>query len=712
MQIGELKGSVPNELLESAIERGLKEFTPPQELAFKAGLTSGANLVISSPTASGKTLIAEIAIIKAVIGRRKKAVYVAPMRALVSEKYEEFKSAYPYLKIAMSIGDLDSLDPWLSKYDIVFVSTEKLDSLIRHGLDWLDSVGCIIFDEIHMLEDQSRGPTLEILITKLRRICRETQLIALSATIGNADEIAKWLNANLVESDYRPVRLEKGIVLGEKAYYRDEEELLEGESMIPEARIVEDVLSKGKQAIIFYATKRNTEAGAERLRMVVRERLKESEKQKLKEVSKVVLNALSRATTQCEKLASYLDDGIAFHHSGLVNEQRRAVENAFREGLIKIICSTTTLGLGINMPAQTVVVRDTSRYGEASGAERLSTNEVTQLFGRAGRPKYDKTGRALLIAKSRGEIMDLYEKYIDAPLEPINSSLGMISVLRSHVLAFIATRFLRTEEGITNFFVETFYGHQYSNIVEIKRNIAQILRELQTWEFVERRGDYYNATKLGERVSELYIDPLSAKWIFDTLKKERDDIANLFMIANVSEMRPYVRATSEAEEKFVYYDNLLSNPDVEEQLIESTFGYYDPVKPFSTALMLHEWIEEKGEREIVKKYATTPGALFTKVTNADWLLYAATEISKIMRIHSVALLELRVRMRYGIKKELLDLVSLEQVGRVRARAMYIAGIMRASDLRKPGMEVTLERMFGKEIAKKIIDQVKSEAHNV
>ncbi|MDE1824861.1 MAG: DEAD/DEAH box helicase [Candidatus Micrarchaeota archaeon] len=700
--ISELKGSIPNELLESMAARGIVGLTPPQELAVDAGLLTGASLVVSSPTASGKTLIAEMAIIRSVLGLRKKAVYIAPMRALVGEKYEEFKAAYPYLKIAMSIGDLDSLDPWLEKYDIVLASTEKFDSLIRHGADWLDSVGCMVFDEVHMLGESGRGPTLEILITKLRRLCKQTQMVALSATIGNADDIAKWLGARLVESDYRPIKLDKGIVLGEKAYYRDSEEELIGSSKIPEIRIVEDVLERGKQIIIFYSTKRNAEAGAEKIQKAVIEKLKPAEKQALSAVSKRVVGALGRPTAQCEKLGRCIESGVAFHHGGLVNEQRHAVEEAFKSGAIKVICSTTTLSLGINMPAHTVLVRDTSRYGD-SGPERIGVNEITQLFGRAGRPKYDTSGRALLIARAKAEIMDLYRKYIDAELEPIDSMLGMLPVLRTHILAFVATNFLKSEESIASFFSETFYGYQYSSMREIKGNVQKVLEELSGWGFLEKKGSLYSATRLGSRISELYIDPLSAKKIINMLMKERDDLSNLFMICNTIEMKPYVKVTEEAEEKFVHYSGLLASNTGGEEVEDF---YYYPEKPFSTAMMLSDWANEKSEPEIVKKYGTTPGALFAKVTNADWLLYAAMEISKIMRISTIRLLELRVRVRYGIAKELLDLVQLKQVGRVRARAMYANGIRGISDLRKPGIDKSLERLFGQEIAKKITEQAK------
>ncbi len=702
MQISELKGSIPNELLEDVAKRGIKNLTPPQELAVKHGLLKGTNLVIASPTASGKTFIAEMAIMKCVMWDRKKAVYVAPMRALVSEKFEEFKASYPFLKIAMSIGDLDSLDKWLAEYDIVFVSTEKLDSLIRHGLSWLDDVGCVIVDEVHMLDDPGRGPTLEILMTKLRRLCKSAQLLALSATIGNANEIAEWLGANLVESDYRPIKLEKGVAFSSKVYYLEGEEDLAGNSALIETRIVQDTLARKKQILVFYGTKRNAESSAERLSQTVDELLTAEEKRKLAEVSHDILHALGKPTLQCEKLAKAVSKGVAFHHSGLVNSQRHLVESAFKGNLLKVICSTPTLALGVNLPAHTVLVRDTSRYSESAGSEKLSVNEVTQLFGRAGRPKYDKEGRALLIAKSKSEIIDLYSRYISGELEPISSKLGVQPVLRMHILAFVATRMLRTKEGILTFLKETLYGYQFANTRELEEILDDVLKQLELWKFIARQGSVYEPTRIGERVSELYIDPLSAKWLIDVLPKVVDDVSYLFAVCNTVEMRPYVKATEEASERFFDYQSLLETTGAN---FEDTFSYYDPIKPLSTALMLRDWSNEMPEREIVKRYGTTPGSLFVKQSNADWLLYSATELAKLSHLSITKLLELRVRTKYGIRKELLDLIRLEQVGRVRARLMYDNGIRRVSDLRQPGSAEKVERLFGKEVARRILEQI-------
>ncbi len=701
MKITELKGRLPDEIIESISKRGISELTPPQELAIEKGLLSQKSITVAAPTASGKTLIAEMAMLKAAIWNNKKAVYVGPMRALVSEKYSELKEAYPYMNIGISIGDLDSLDKWLEKCDIILVSTEKLDSLIRHGLLWLDQIGCIVFDEIHMLDEVGRGPTLEILISKLRRLSREAQIIALSATIGNAEEISKWLGSELVKSDYRPVPLERGIELDGNVIYgrREREERLAGKSERAEIRIVEDTLSKGKQLILFYSTRRSTESGAENLAVVVRETLSEQQREDLRKVSKEILGFLGRPTAQCEKLARAIENGVAFHHSGLVNAQRKIVEEAFRRGKIKVICSTTTLGFGVNMPAHTVVVRDTSRYDGGFGSRKISVNEVLQLFGRAGRPKYDKMGRALLIAKNKEDAKVLYKRYIEAGPEPITSKLGVLPVLRSHILAFVASDFLTRDDSILTFLNETFYGYQYSDSATIEGIVREVLRELEEWKFIESRVSRWQATRIGEKVSELYIDPVSAKWIIDSIPRLHDDVSGLFMIANTLEMKPLSKATEEAEEKILDYEQMLQGGHYEDT-------FYEPERAFGTALLLRDWISEKSEAELLASYSETPGSLYTKVSNADWLLYSSMELSKLMKVNHTRLLELRARVRYGIKNELLDLVGLEQVGRVRARMMFNSGIRGVADLRKEGAEQKLERLFGKEIANRIYSQVK------
>ncbi len=700
MDIESLRGRIPNELLESLLSRGISALTPPQKLAVDKGLLDGKSMVIASPTASGKTLVAEIACIRSILGRFKKAVYVAPMRAIATEKYEEFKSSYPFVHCALSIGDLDSDDKWLGSYQMMFFSTEKLDSLIRHGADWLNEVGCFVFDEIHMVGDNSRGPTMELLITRLKRM-NGAQIVALSATIGNADEIADWLGSGLVESDYRPVPLVKGVACKGKLHTFGKKEdvyALKSTSELPEIAVVDDTLSIGKQAIVFYSTRRSAEAGAVRIAKHL-SKVPQVSDHALLELSEQVSNVLETPTDQCKKLGGVVANGVAFHHAGLLNQQRNLIETSFKDGRIKIVCATTTLGYGVNMPAHTVIVRDTSRFG-GGFSEHISVNEVIQLFGRAGRPRYDREGRAILVAGNLPQIAELKERYIDADSDPITSFLGAAPVLRSHILAFIAGNEFRTYDSICKFLLGSLYSLQYGNRAHIDASVASILSELERWGFVELSNDIYTATRLGKRVSELYVDPLSARLMIDSLKVAHNFFDILLAISNTIEMKPHMNATEEAEERYAAY--LHSRGTAMPGGSEYDYLEYDPIRIFSTALMLNDWAEEKKEFEIAKTYRTTPGAIYNKLSNADWIVYSAAELARISGLGQAAIVNARVRLRYGIKDELLDLVRLEQIGRVRARLLFNNGIKRARDI--PANKDNVARLLGAEVAKSVLKQ--------
>ncbi len=213
---------IPEKLKEILAKESITEFRPAQEKALKAGLLENKSILVCTPTASGKTLIAEMAAMKHILEGKGKAIYIVPLIALANEKYKDFKRKYGHLcKIALSIGDLDSADPYLVEYDWIICTAEKLDSLIRHHSPWLSFVSLVVIDEIHLINDVERGPTLEILITVLKQILKNVQLIGLSATIGNPDELSKWLGAELVEDDWRPVPLKKG------TYFQGELEFIE-----------------------------------------------------------------------------------------------------------------------------------------------------------------------------------------------------------------------------------------------------------------------------------------------------------------------------------------------------------------------------------------------------------------------------------------------------------------------------------------------------
>lgn len=211
MLISDLQDRIHSKLFEKLRVLPFQELRPSQEKAINAGLLEDNNLLICTPTGSGKTLAAEIGALNAIYNKKGKALYIVPLKALATEKYKDFCKKYPDVKIALSIGDRDSADHEFAAYDLIITVSEKLDSLLRHQCPWLKDVKVVVVDEIHLLNDPNRGPTLEVVLTLLRHLLTNIQIIGLSATIGNPKELATWLEAKLVIDNWRPVELHHGI---------------------------------------------------------------------------------------------------------------------------------------------------------------------------------------------------------------------------------------------------------------------------------------------------------------------------------------------------------------------------------------------------------------------------------------------------------------------------------------------------------------------
>lgn len=694
----------------SILKEEATELNPPQLAAVKSGLLEGRDIVVASPTASGKTLIAEMAFVKNFLDGGK-TVYMVPLKALASEKYDEFRKKYERIgmKIALSIGDLDSNDAWLQGYDLIIVSNEKMDSLLRHGVEWVNRITLMIIDEIHLLNDVSRGPTLEVVITRLRATAK-TQVIALSATISNAEEIAAWLDARLVKSDYRPIELKKGVYYSGAVDFESEKMEIRN-SMEGVLALCRHVLDKGNQALIFVSARRSSEAEAEK----IAKKLAVSNAD-LHKISKDIENALHYPTKQCKRLAGVVKNGTAFHHAGLVAKQRKLIEDNFRSGKIKFLVATPTLAYGVNLPAHTVIVRDVRRYS-GYGMDYIPVLEVQQFFGRAGRPRYhDNEGHAILIAKSEHESDELKERYIRAETEPIYSKLSVEPVLRMHVLALIATGF-NSRNALEGFFSKTFFAHQYSDIGEVMLKVEKILRELESFGFIkiekhgfisgefvpafalaEDAGLY--ATPLGKRVSKLYVDPASACHLIQNFGRQ-SSLEYLLAVNHCTEMWPLlsVREKEVEELEDVAEKSGIAAPDAWD------IDYERFLREMKTSLMFVDWANESGEDKLLDSYGIAPGELYTKTRNAEWLLYAARELALILGKRDVANAanKLRIRLKHGIKEELIRLVKLRGIGRARARMLFNGGIKSPKDVKNNAAAV--ERILGKKIAESISREI-------
>ncbi len=674
---------------------GVEKLNPVQEKALETGFLEGKNLVVASPTGSGKTLIAEMAM----LGKRK-VIYTCPLRALASEKYEEFQVFEKLGKrVAISIGDLDSSDPWLEKYDIIVTTNEKLDSLMRHRAPWLGKVDLLVVDEIHLI-DSDRGPTLESVIMRFRYLFPRTQILALSATIPNAEELANWLDADLVTSNWRPVRLIKGVYLDGLIETTDGTIEVEETYKDPLKTLVHHFLNEGKNILIFTPTRKSAEATAEALTSLTK-RFSPPE-----ELAEKALHALESPTKQCQRLALCLRNGSAFHHAGLVSEQRRLIERAFKENKIRVLCSTPTLAMGVNLPADVVIMKSLVRY-TGHGIVKIPRREFHQCAGRAGRPQYSKEGLAVLIAKSEDEKEILWNEYITAGPEDVYSQMSREPVLRTHVLASIAMHLTPSFEKLNALFMHSFFAFQYKDMKYLEEKIKKIVEELESWGFVTA-GETISPTRIGSRVSELYIDPYSAYKMIQAIRtREPGEMGWLYIIVNTEEMKPYL-GIRRREEESVWDIAVRSEEELGIDPVKASFEDYYFLEKFKTAMMLKDWINECTEEEILEKYNVAPGILRAYISNAEWMVYSAGELARLIGEKKKAsfLKGFRRRIVYGVKEELLPLVELKGIGRIKARRLYNMGIKKKEDIKYFENKKMLENAIGRKTLEKILEDEK------
>ncbi len=1071
--------------------QGFEELYPPQADAIGPALL-GENVVLAIPTASGKSLVAYLAILASVL-RGGKALYIVPLRALAAEKYEELQTFEPLgLKVGISVGDYDSPDPSLEKFDVIVATSERADSLLRHRLNWLQELSVVVADEVHLINDADRGPTLEVTLAKLRQVNPKAQVLALSATIKNSDELARWLEAEHVKSDWRPVPLKEGVYHDGLVHFTDEsiQEIKVGEDDL--TGLVEDIIGSGGQALVFVNTRRSTEALAKNLGAYMKPRLSEKQREHLAKVAEAINREQDEPTSMAARLAKCVEGGVAFHNAGLTNPQRSLIEKEFKKGLIKALVATPTLcihpdtlittdrgpvpisrlrpgdrvlthegrfrevlktsrhmhtgrllevradgmvpvlmserhrvlrstryrfghhgkdgvwhrtlrsgaewaqarelepgdevytpvevpeseadgglavlevhdrefvghnqfrssfphpvarpvpklvtvdrpvarflglyaaegftgrngivgfaiatyeenltrflvrtmhqkfhcvphvsdatrhrrrvcccsrvladyldrsfgrgapnkhfpehlvkapvgivrelvrgawegdgtidpegyalarfttvsprlaeqmermlkrlgylpsvrtaaphgmgkhrqyhlalsgvqgrhfltqvmGLpptrlrhgnreyntktasgdrfrspirkirsvpyrgplynlevdgdesyvcsfafavhnsaGINLPARRVIVRDLNRFDMNMGLSPIPVLEIKQMAGRAGRPKYDKYGEAILFAKDLDEIDELMETYFRSEPEAIESKLGSEPALRMHVLASVATGHVHTEEDLFAFFNRTFFAFT-GDVATIHGKIREVLDFLAKEEFLTRQDGFLKPTFFGKRTSDLYIDPLSAVKMRDSLLSTKEGVFyHLWTICSTPDMpKLYLRRGD-----YAWVEQMIEQEDLTFPVEDYDF-FLAEVK---TATLLNDWITERTEDEVTKKFGVGPGDVRRLTDQAEWLLYSMAELGKIFNKKKVrGLTRVTIQVQYGVKEELLELISLKGVGRVRGRALFRQGFRTLRDLQKADPnELARIPSIGPAVAKKIKEQL-------
>lgn len=693
---------LPDEVKRFYLDSGILELYPPQAEAVEKGLLKGRNLLAAIPTASGKTLLAELAMLKS-IQAGGKALYIVPLRALASEKFRRFQEfAELGVRVGISTGDYDQRDEGLGVNDIIVATSEKTDSLLRNETAWMQDISVVVADEVHLIDSADRGPTLEVTLAKLRKMNPSCQILALSATVGNADELAAWLEAELVVSEWRPTELLEGVLLNGIFYCKDKEKLVEQPTKDEAVNLVLDTLKEGGQCLVFESSRKNCMAFAKKAASTVKKMSSIENREALARIADEVLE--NSETDTSTTLAACIRSGTAFHHAGLTTPLRELVEDGFREGKIKLISSTPTLAAGLNLPARRVIIRSYRRYSSENGMKPIPVLEYKQMAGRAGRPRLDPYGEAVLLAKSNEEFIFLFENYIEAEAEDIWSKLGTENALRTHVLSTIANGFARTKGELMEFLEATFFAFQYSNF-----GLSTVVDECLG--FLRKEGMLEDSealvpTSFGKLVSKLYLDPLSAAIIAKGLREAENltELTLLHLVCSTPDMR-------------LLYMRSQDYQDINDYVMAHAGEFAKVPNPFNiteyewflgevkTSLLLLDWIRERSENDICSKFGIGEGDIRAIADIAEWIMHVAAQLARLLDFKGVKeASELEKRIHYGAGPELMELLDIRSIGRVRARKLYEAGFRSTADLSGASPE-KVAVLMGPKIAEKIFKQI-------
>jgi helicase len=483
-----------------------------------------------------------------------------------------------------------------------------------------------------------------------------------------------------------------------------------------------DTVKREKQALIFVGSKKGAEKSAEDIALKIRDTSPERES-----MAHSILSAIPKPTKQCERLARCMRKGIAFHHAGITHKQRDIIEDSFREGKVRIICCTPTLAAGVDLPAFRAIIRDLKRYSSSGwgGMQFIPVLEYLQMAGRAGRPSFDTFGEAICIAQNEGDREKIKERYLYGEPEEIYSKLAVEPVLRTYLLSLIATEFVHSRKDIIGFFSKTFWAYQFRDMDKLAIIIDKMLDLLERYEFIitKPKDDFTSAadiktddeqkirpTMLGRRVAQLYIDPITAHHIIKCIRRSTDRMIHPFsllqMVCNTLEMRPLLRVkTKEFDKINEQYTRFESEILQKEPSIYDT-TYDDFLSSVKTSFFMLDWINEKDEEFLYEEYNVRPGETRVKIDRADWLLYSAEELAKLMSFHDIIkhIVRIRFRLKYGVKEELIPLLKLKGIGRVRARKLFNANIRDISGVKRADI-TTLAQLIGKATAISVKKQV-------
>jgi len=722
---------IPRLLVDCWRENIGEELLPLQENAIKeCGLLENKNLIISAPTSSGKTFCGEIAMAQALI-RGQKAIYLVPLKALAEERFRDFQRKYEPLglKTIISSGDRREFDHALEQgdFNLAVIIIEKFNQILIRNLDILSFIDLIIVDELQMISDRSRGAVLELALLKILQSKYECRLIGLSAVLSGAKKLAAWMKAELLVSKYRPVDLYQGVFWDGTFYYKKynsnekgSQNLLSDDTILPEDQLVELVrrtVESGEKVLVFLKSK----AACHQFAELTAENLAESPC--LNTIEK--LRAQS-ATAITETLLELVSKGVAVHHADLSYQQREIIEEGYKHGKIKIIFATTTLSMGLNLPAGTVFLEPykftAGAYTQRVLPQHLDCAEYENMCGRAGRLGYARNaetdpavGRAIILVNSQFEKEVIWSKFILGRPSELTGQLRE----KSHediALDLIASGCCSSYEELRDCAAKSFSSQ--TRPLEIS---PQAIEQVSRQKWIEANNEKLSVTSSGKVISNYGLSCQTARRLQTLLSSDPDqaDIFWLYEILDTVEMRMRgsnaYRAKVDTEqiheltlqihqEKMNSFrlTKILSEPELQDNQQKARIAQ---------ALALAEWCRGSELAEIEIRYYVPAGITMQSAEIAAWLAESISALARVCGLsksQQVYFKQMAFSLQQGLPIEVRKLHKLfsGRLSRSNLRALYHRRILTFADLQACPRDDLL-RLIGAEATDRIVSKLQS-----
>ncbi|XP_040891156.1 DNA polymerase theta [Toxotes jaculatrix] len=766
---------LPNPVLERYQKHGVTHMFEWQAQCLTVGqVLQGGNLVYSAPTSAGKTLVSELLMLKRVLETKRKALFILPFVSVAKEKMHYLQSVFEEAGVRVEgyMGSTSAAGGF-SALDVAVCTIEKANSLINRLIeeDSMGLLGMVVVDELHMVGDSGRGYLLELLLTKIRYIAQKqnttgslsegVQIIGMSATLPNLSLLARWLGAELYQTEYRPVPLLEHLKVGCSIY---DKSLSVVRQFSPALHIKGDddhivslcyeTVREGHSVLMFCPSKNWCEKLAD---SIAREfyNLRHTDRQGDTDPQPVCLDqeGLVDVIAQLRRTPAGLDPilqrtvpwGVAFHHAGLTFDERDVLEGAFRQGTVRVLAATSTLSSGVNLPARRVIIRTPTFNGHL-----LDPLTYKQMAGRAGRKGVDTTGESVLVCKETERQKGI--SLLTGALQPISSCLvrregeGVTTSMLRAILEIIVGGVASTPQDVSSYASCSLLaasmkcdGKYTSNEETNKGAIEACVEWLMENEFIsiqkDEQEERYCPTQLGAATLSSSLSPPEALGIFADLQRAmkgfvlENDLHILYLITPL-----YAEWTTiDWYQFFCLWEQLSSSMKRVAELVGVQEGFLARSvsgkivaktekqrrqmaihKRFFTTLVLHDLVNEVPLGTVASKYNCNRGQLQSLQQSASTYAGMVTVFCKRLGWHNMELLlsQYQTRLSFGVQRELVDLVRVSLLNATRARALYAQGLCTVAELARAtvaDVEKALRNAVPFKSSKRAVDESETEA---